>query len=292
MLFLTNARLKVHVLDPVADRARLGTRYCTAGFMFQVEDLERGSVPLLSGPTYPDAYNLFDGQGIPDAFQPALGADRGGTALGIGVGLIDAKANTVLRDRGLAHRAPEGVAGVLDPPVVRGLGVRPAPDADPDGKDDPRRDPARERREAPRAVPMVPAPVLAREPDRRMLPLQRARDRARRLRLRAAGRRLPSHEGRRPRTAAASSGWAPRPTVPSRSCSGTRCSGSWPRGRTTRRRSCRCGATRARSRSSRTSSGWRAPAPRCAGRSRTRCEPGRRGGLTRAGRPGQNVVTA
>jgi hypothetical protein len=96
MLVVENARLKVHVLDPVADRERLGTRYCTAGFMFQVEDLERGSVALLSGPTYPDAYNLFDGQGIPDAFQPALGADRGGTALGIGVGLIDAKTSSVL----------------------------------------------------------------------------------------------------------------------------------------------------------------------------------------------------
>lgn len=95
MLVLENPRLKVHVLDPVADRARLGTRYCTAGFVFQVDDLDRGSVPLLSGPTYPDAYNLFDGQGIPDAFQPALGADRGGTALGIGVGLVDAKAGTV-----------------------------------------------------------------------------------------------------------------------------------------------------------------------------------------------------
>jgi hypothetical protein len=96
MLFLENPRLKVHVLDPVADRARLGTRYCTAGFVFQVEDLERDSAALLSGPTYPDTYNVFDGQGIPDAFQPALGADRGGTALGIGVGLVDTKAGMVL----------------------------------------------------------------------------------------------------------------------------------------------------------------------------------------------------
>jgi hypothetical protein len=95
MLFLENGRLKVHVLDPVADRARLGTRYCTAGFVFQIEDLEREGRPLLSGPTYPDSYNLYDGQGAPDAFQPALAADRGGTALGIGIGLIDTKANAV-----------------------------------------------------------------------------------------------------------------------------------------------------------------------------------------------------
>jgi hypothetical protein len=60
MLFLENGCLKVSVLDPVADRSRLGTRYCTAGFVFQIEDLERGAkpAPLLSGPTYPDSYNL------------------------------------------------------------------------------------------------------------------------------------------------------------------------------------------------------------------------------------------
>jgi len=95
MLHLENDRLRVHVLDPVADRARLGTRYCTAGFVFQIDDLERGARPLLSGPTYPDSYNLYDGQGAPDAFRPALGEDRGTTALGIGIGLIDVKANVV-----------------------------------------------------------------------------------------------------------------------------------------------------------------------------------------------------
>jgi hypothetical protein len=96
MLYLENGRLKVHVLDPVADRARLGTRYCAAGFVFQVEDFERGGHPLLSGPTYPDAYNLHDGQGAPDAFRPALAEDRGAAALGIGIGLIDVDANAVL----------------------------------------------------------------------------------------------------------------------------------------------------------------------------------------------------
>jgi hypothetical protein len=96
MLLLQNDRLRVHVLDPVADRDRLGTRYCAGGYVFQVDDRERDGLPLLAGATYPDSFNVFDGQGAPDAFQPALGADRGATALGIGVGLVDAAANRVL----------------------------------------------------------------------------------------------------------------------------------------------------------------------------------------------------
>jgi hypothetical protein len=103
MITLTNGSLTVSVLDPVADRDRLGTRYCTGGFIFQVEDHEgspaRGS--LLSGPTYPHSYNLFDGQGAPDAFQPHLviHQDADGTpvrVLGIGIGVIDAKADAVI----------------------------------------------------------------------------------------------------------------------------------------------------------------------------------------------------
>ena len=70
MLTLKNESLAVSVLDPVADSGRLGTRYCTGGFIFQIEDAARGI--LLSGPTFPDSYNLFDGQGAPDAFQPHL----------------------------------------------------------------------------------------------------------------------------------------------------------------------------------------------------------------------------
>lgn len=102
MFALKNASLTVSVLDPVADSDRLGTRYCTGGFIFQVEDHDgtpaRGN--LLSGPTYPHSYNLFDGQGAPDAFQPHLVIDEepDGTPvrlLGIGIGVIDAKANTV-----------------------------------------------------------------------------------------------------------------------------------------------------------------------------------------------------
>jgi hypothetical protein len=41
---------------------------------------------------------------------------------------------------------------------------------------------------------VVPAPLLAGEPDRRVLPVQRARHAARHPRLQAAPRRLPPHE--------------------------------------------------------------------------------------------------
>ena len=98
MIALRNDMLVVSVLDPVQDRDRLGTRYCTGGFIFQVEDAVRG--PLLSGPTYPDSYNLFDGQGAPDAFQPHLALEQAADGsptrvLGIGIGLIDVRQNIV-----------------------------------------------------------------------------------------------------------------------------------------------------------------------------------------------------
>jgi hypothetical protein len=100
MLQLSSESLKVSILDPVADKDRLGTRYCTGGFVFQIEDTARGA--LLSGPTYPHSYNLYDGQGIPDAFQPHLvleEAEDGAPlqVLGIGIGIIDVKANAVIR---------------------------------------------------------------------------------------------------------------------------------------------------------------------------------------------------
>jgi len=99
VIALAGDALSVEVLDPVADRHLLGTRYCTAGFIFQVEDPDRG--PLLAGPTYPHAYELFGGQGAPDAFQPHLPVERApdGTpsrVLGIGIGLIDTRANEVV----------------------------------------------------------------------------------------------------------------------------------------------------------------------------------------------------
>ena len=67
MYTIQNQNLAITLLDPVADQERFGTRYCTGGYIFQVDDGKVG--PLLSGPTYPDSFNVFDGQGIPDAFS-------------------------------------------------------------------------------------------------------------------------------------------------------------------------------------------------------------------------------
>lgn len=98
MLTLSNDHLQVSVLDPNSeeDRKRFGTRYCTGGYIFQIDDRRLG--PLLTGPTFPDSFNVFDGQGIPDAFNRLPLRDQGGPDEGliIGVGLCDLAANIVL----------------------------------------------------------------------------------------------------------------------------------------------------------------------------------------------------
>ena len=96
MYSLKNDQLEVEVLDPVADRQRFGTRYCTGGYIFQVTDAVHG--PLMSGPTYPESFNAFDGQGIPDAFNlsPLRNAREEGTqALILGIGRCDLAENKV-----------------------------------------------------------------------------------------------------------------------------------------------------------------------------------------------------
>jgi hypothetical protein len=97
MYTLSSDAVDVSILDPVADQQRFGPRYCTGGYIFQVEDRQHG--PLLSGPTYPHDFNWFDGQGIPDAFN--LGplrepAATSSLALIIGVGVCDLQANKVV----------------------------------------------------------------------------------------------------------------------------------------------------------------------------------------------------
>jgi hypothetical protein len=100
MYTLSNDHLRVAVLDPVADRERFGTRYCTGGYIFQVDDQQRG--PLLSGPNYPDyptGFIPYNGQGIPDAFNlsPLAEPKQGGSlALVVGIGLCDLVADTVV----------------------------------------------------------------------------------------------------------------------------------------------------------------------------------------------------
>lgn len=90
MLHLEASGLRVSVLDPVADRARLGSRYVTGGYIWQVEDLAKGN--LLSGPVHPKPDpSGWDGQGLPEAFEIALGQHRarpGDDVWVIGVGRV------------------------------------------------------------------------------------------------------------------------------------------------------------------------------------------------------------
>ena len=96
MFTLKNNTLEVSILDPIADQERFGTRYCTGGYIFQVTDSKHGK--LLSGPTYPNSFNWFDGQGMPDAFNKGplqAPTDTDQTALIIGIGLCNLQDNTV-----------------------------------------------------------------------------------------------------------------------------------------------------------------------------------------------------
>jgi hypothetical protein len=89
MITLKNNELTVSILDPAADAARLGSRYCTGGYIWQVSDARAGE--LLAGPEYPREPNTFDGQGAPDMFHRALGAEEapvGGEVGCIGVGRV------------------------------------------------------------------------------------------------------------------------------------------------------------------------------------------------------------
>jgi hypothetical protein len=85
-----NDALTISILDPIADRERFGVRYCTGGYIYQIADARLGA--LLSGPTYPDSFNWFDGQGIPDAFNLSPLRDPASAdpaSLVIGIGLCD-----------------------------------------------------------------------------------------------------------------------------------------------------------------------------------------------------------
>lgn len=90
MYLLKNQALQIELLDPLADHSKLGVRYCTGGYIYQVSDTQHGK--LMSGPTYPDSFNWFDGQGIPDAFNWAplrAPTQDDSEVLIIGVGLCD-----------------------------------------------------------------------------------------------------------------------------------------------------------------------------------------------------------
>ncbi|MDZ7289295.1 MAG: hypothetical protein ONB44_08055 [candidate division KSB1 bacterium] len=91
MYYLTNQYLTVAVLDPIRDQARLGPRFCTGGYVYQIEDAKFG--PLLSGPEFPaEQPAVTNGQGLPEVFQFTLYDDEcqmEEEKLIIGVGLVD-----------------------------------------------------------------------------------------------------------------------------------------------------------------------------------------------------------
>eukprot|EP01045_Picozoa_sp_COSAG04_P007945 COSAG04_NODE_431_length_14522_cov_23.420717_1_plen_169_part_10 len=113
VLTLNNSSLTVELVDPRQDAHLLGARYCHGGYIFQVTDIDHGE--LLGTPARP--YNVFDGQGIPDAFNLSPLREAGEsttpsdstTALIIGVGLCDTSVTP--RD---ATSDPSAPTGVLD----------------------------------------------------------------------------------------------------------------------------------------------------------------------------------
>lgn len=90
MLYLNNDVLSVHLIDPVSDFDRLGPRFCTGGYIYQVDKKDIG--PLLAGPYYPAEFPpVSDGQGLPEVFQATLLQDDisdGDPLIIFGVGLI------------------------------------------------------------------------------------------------------------------------------------------------------------------------------------------------------------
>lgn len=91
MYMLQNAQLSAHILDPIADQARLGPRYCVGGYIYQVRDA--AGRPLLSGPEFPAEFPAeINGQGLPEVFQFTLyhaEQEVEERKLIIGVGLVD-----------------------------------------------------------------------------------------------------------------------------------------------------------------------------------------------------------
>jgi hypothetical protein len=97
MYSLANESLNISILDPIADRRHFGTRYCTGGYVLQIDDAKLG--PLLSGAEYPGPFIPFNGQGMPEAFNLSPLRENASTspnALIIGIGLCDLDKDEVL----------------------------------------------------------------------------------------------------------------------------------------------------------------------------------------------------
>ena len=103
MLRLANRELTVELLDPAADAARQGWRYCWGGYIWQIHDAQLG--PLLAGPEFPKpAPTAFNGQGLPESFRHrrrGTGAAltwSGDTGLALGAGSLAANPNLPASD--------------------------------------------------------------------------------------------------------------------------------------------------------------------------------------------------
>jgi len=90
MITLKNTLLQISIVHPEDDSVLSGARYCHGCYIRQVEDLTKGA--LLSGPAYPDpSPDIFDGQGMPEAFESALASypsSKGDSVCVIGVGEV------------------------------------------------------------------------------------------------------------------------------------------------------------------------------------------------------------
>jgi hypothetical protein len=68
MLMLIHGDLRVDLLDPTAELAKLGPRFCWGGYIWQVHDNRAGT--LLTGPEWPAENPLaHNGQGLPESFR-------------------------------------------------------------------------------------------------------------------------------------------------------------------------------------------------------------------------------
>lgn len=104
MLVLVNTDLRIDLIDPAAEQAKLGPRFCWGGYIWQVHDLRAG--PLLTGPEWPapdpDPHN---GQGLPESFRhstttgaPLLWEGEVGLAPGAGTLGRDATGKVVVTE--------------------------------------------------------------------------------------------------------------------------------------------------------------------------------------------------
>lgn len=102
MLHLANAELTLDLIDPAAEHARLGPRFCWGGYIWQVHDKQVGT--LLTGPEWPvTTPTPHNGQGLPESFrhsttegQPLLWDGAVGLAPGSGVLGRDADGNVAV----------------------------------------------------------------------------------------------------------------------------------------------------------------------------------------------------